>query len=101
MKVRSDEITTLSKLMIKVTPRAKKTEISGFLEDGTIKVRLNAPPVDGKANKELIRFLAELLRVPKSSIQIVSGKTSRRKIVHIEGCDPRSVQAILTSHQNS
>jgi uncharacterized protein (TIGR00251 family) len=91
----SEEFFSNTKLVIKVTPRAKKNEITGFLDDGTIKVRLNAPPVDGKANKELIRFLAELLRVRKSSIQIVSGKTSRKKIVHIEGCDPRSVQAIL------
>jgi uncharacterized protein (TIGR00251 family) len=87
-----------ARLVIKVTPRAKKNQISGILEDGTIKVRVNAPPVGGKANKQLINYLADILNVQKSAVQIVSGLTNRKKIIHVEGIDQNSVQSILASH---
>ena len=71
---------------IRVVPRASKNEISGEM-DGAIKIRLQSPPVDGKANKALIDFLSELLGVSKSSVAILSGETSRNKRVHVRGIE--------------
>ena len=71
-------------LTIRATPRASRSEIFGT-EDEWIKVRLKAPPVDGKANKELIVFFAKLLKVSKSSVNISSGESSRLKRVTIRG----------------
>ncbi len=71
-------------LSVRIQPRASKNEIAR-MENGTIKIRLTAPPVDGAANEALIRFLADALSVPKSQVNIVSGHTSRDKIVRISG----------------
>ena len=70
-------------LKIRVIPRAKKTEIIGTLADGALKIKLKAPPVDGKANEELVKFLSEEWCVTKSEINIIRGKTSRTKIIEI------------------
>lgn len=70
-------------LQIKVTPRAPKTELAGTMADGTLKVRIAAPPDQGKANAELIRFLASHFNVPEAAIKILSGQTSTRKLVRI------------------
>lgn len=70
-------------LKIKVTPRAKKTEITETLEDGTLKIKLKAPPVDGKANIALINFLSEYFSVPKTKISITKGEKGRNKTVEI------------------
>lgn len=80
-------------ITIRVTPRAGRTAISGILEDGTVKVRLAAAPVDGSANEELVKFLAEILEVSEEQIEIVSGKTGRNKLVAIVGVDTQIVQA--------
>ena len=69
---------------VRVQPRASRTNIAGEL-DGALKVRLAAPPVDGEANEELIRFLAKLFDVPRAQIVIRSGQTSRNKLVAIGG----------------
>lgn len=69
-----------------------KNEIHDILADGTVKIRLTAPPVDGKANKELARFLAEVLDVPVSSIEILAGLTGHDKIVSILNLDTEQVQ---------
>lgn len=79
-------------IAIRVTPRAPKNEIVQVMGDGTIKIRLTAPPVDGKANKELIKFLSEVLDVPKSKIEIIAGKTSRDKLISILDEDADVVQ---------
>ncbi len=68
-------------LHIRVTTRAKKNEIIGILENGIVKIRLTAPPVDGKANKGLIEFLSKVLKVKISDVEIVAGSTNRDKIV--------------------
>jgi uncharacterized protein (TIGR00251 family) len=73
-----------------VQPRASKNEIVGQHGDA-IKVRLTAPPVDGAANEALIAFLAKEARVSKSAVRIVSGETSRRKVVEIITDDPSVV----------
>lgn len=74
-------------LAVRVTPRARKNEISEILEDGTIKIRLTAPPVEGKANQALIQFLSEILDVPARKIEIVAGETGRDKLVTVLDLD--------------
>jgi uncharacterized protein (TIGR00251 family) len=84
------------RLRIRVTPRARQTALTGLTEaDGrpALAVRLAAPPVDGAANKALLRFLAEALDLPRSAIRIVSGETGRVKLVHLAGADPDRVAA--------
>jgi len=71
-------------LTLHIQPGAKKTEIAGTHGDA-LKIRLNAPPVDGKANAALIDFLAERLKLAKSRITLKSGQTSRRKVLAVEG----------------
>lgn len=63
-------------------PRASRSEIAGEF-DGALRVRLAAPPVDGAANRELIRVLAKELKVPPAAVDIVAGSASRSKIVRI------------------
>jgi len=60
-------------LTIRVTPRARKTQFGGVLEDGTLRVRVAAPPVEGKANQALINYVAKVLGVRKNRIEIVAG----------------------------
>ena len=69
---------------IYVQPRASRSEVAGRHADA-IKIRIAAPPVDGAANDELVRFLAERLGTPRSAVTIVSGATSRTKRVRISG----------------
>lgn len=70
-------------LTVHTTPNAKKTEITGWLDDNTVKIKIAALPREGKANKELIRFLAEFYKKPKSTIKIVRGATTKIKQVKI------------------
>lgn len=70
------------KLAVKVIPNAKKTEVVSY-ENETLKIRLNAPPVDGKANDALIKFLAKLWDVKKSEIKILRGETGRNKVLEV------------------
>jgi uncharacterized protein (TIGR00251 family) len=88
------------RLRIRVTPRAKKTAFAGIVEaDGrpALAIRLAAPPVDGAANKALVRFLSEALGVPKSAIRILAGDTSRLKTVTIDGPGVAAVQAAISA----
>ena len=71
-------------LTVKVQPRASKPGVS-FEADGTLKVRLQSPPVDGAANAELVEVLAEALDVPRRAVTIVGGAHSRTKRVQLEG----------------
>ncbi|HEX9795463.1 MAG TPA: DUF167 domain-containing protein [Anaerolineales bacterium] len=70
-------------LTIRVTPRARRTEIGGVLADGTVRIRVQQPPVEGKANEALIAFLADLLGVRKNRIEILAGEHGLDKIVAI------------------
>ncbi len=63
---------------VRVQPKSAQNAIVGE-HDGALKIKLNAPPVEGKANKALVQFLAKRLRCPKSSLEIISGQTSRSK----------------------
>lgn len=71
-------------LRIKVIPGSPKNEITEIMEDETVKIRIKAAPERGKANKELIKFLSTELGVPKSSIEIISGKFDPLKLVQIK-----------------
>ncbi len=71
-------------IALRVVPRASKSEVCGLMGDA-LKVRLQAPPVDGKANKALIKFLSKELGVPQRSIEILSGETGRNKSVFVAG----------------
>lgn len=73
-------------LTLHVQPGAKRSELAG-LHGEALKVRLAAPPVDGKANAALLAFLAEYLGVAKSAVSLLSGETSRHKVVRIQGVD--------------
>ena len=81
------------KLAIHATPGAKRTEAAGLHGDA-LRVRLAAPPVDGKANEALIRFIADTLALPKSAVCLKSGQTSRRKVVEVAGARPEIVAGL-------
>ncbi|HMZ77227.1 MAG TPA: DUF167 family protein [Rhodocyclaceae bacterium] len=80
-------------LNLHIQPGAKKTECAG-LHGEALKIRLAAPPVDGKANAALVAYLAEMLRVPKSAVVLVSGETSRAKRVRVSGAEEGRVAAL-------
>ena len=70
---------------VKVIPRSAKSELAGEMADGTLKVRIAAPPEKGKANDALCTFLAAHYSVPRSAVTIVSGHSAALKLVRIEG----------------
>lgn len=74
------------RIEVKVEPRSSRKGISGIIGD-TVKVKLTAPPVEGAANEQLIEVIAEATGARKSSISIVRGLSSKRKIVEIKGVD--------------
>ena len=82
MTVNSQSNTSL--LRLRVHPNASRNEIAGFIE-GVLQVKVAAPPVRGKANRQLINFLSKSLGIRKSAIKIVNGDTSRHKIIAIDG----------------
>jgi uncharacterized protein len=86
-----------SALAIRVVPRASRNEISALMEDGSVKVRLTAAPVDGEANDQLVAFLAKSLDVPKAKIEIVAGWTGRNKLVSVLGLDAETLQQRLAA----
>jgi uncharacterized protein len=88
------ETATGVRFPVTVQPRASITEVVGEHGD-TLKIRIAAPPVDGAANEELIRFLARQLRVPARSVRVVSGQTSKRKLIEIDGVQPAAVLKAL------
>ena len=76
---------------VKIHPRAKKNAITGELGD-VLKLSLTAPPVDGKANDVCIEFFAKFLKVPRASVTIASGQTSRTKIIRVVGLSAEEVR---------
>lgn len=87
-----------SALTVRVTPRASRNEIVEILDDGTIKVRLSAPPVDNEANNALIEFLSDILGVPKSKLDIVAGNAGRDKLISILDMDVDTVHQRILAH---
>lgn len=80
---------------VKVHPRAKKNAITGELGD-SLKVSLTSPPVDGRANEACIEFFAKLLKVPRSSVTIASGQSSRNKVIRVAGLSAQQVRDRLS-----
>ena len=80
---------------MKVQPRARETALAEKV-GGSYKLRLQAPPVDGKANEACIRFFAKRFGVAESAVRIVQGLSSRVKVVEIEGVDPARVERVLS-----
>ena len=83
-------------LKIRVIPRAKRSGVAGIRGDAW-SIRLQAPPVDGAANEELISVLAKLLDVPRRAVTIVAGERSREKRVQVAGIDSAAAQARLSA----
>ena len=81
---------------VKVHPRARKNEITGTVGDA-LKLALTAPPVEGKANQAVIEFFADLFDIPRSSVTIASGETSRNKVVRVTGIGAQQVRERLAA----
>ena len=80
---------------VRVQPRASRDEVGGVL-DGALRVRLQAPAVENRANEALCEYLARLLKTPKSAVRILSGERSRTKRIAIRGVTGTQVRRLLT-----
>jgi uncharacterized protein len=87
-------ITNGVSIAVKVHPRAKKNAITGRVGDA-LKLALTSPPVDGRANEACIEFFAKLFRVPRSSVTIAAGETSRNKVVRVGGVTQEEAQRAI------
>lgn len=94
MSIRLEQRQGAVRLSVRVQPRAARSEIVGE-HDGALKVRLAAPPVDGEANRELVRFLGKRLGVAPSLVRVVSGVSGRSKVVEVEGVTTADVERRL------
>lgn len=90
-----DERPGAVRFAVRVQPRASSNEIAG-MHGGALRVRLQAPPVEGAANEALIRFLASTLDVPRRCVRIVSGVSSRNKIVEVDASARPALDRILS-----
>lgn len=86
-------------LRIRVQPRARRTEIVGE-HAGALKLKLSAPPVDGKANAECRRFLAKLLDVSSGSVEIIAGESSRDKVIRIHRTSAARLNDVISNLDN-
>jgi uncharacterized protein (TIGR00251 family) len=82
---------------VKVHPRARKNAITGTVGDA-LKLALTAPPVEGKANQAAIEFFADLFQIPRSSVTIASGETSRNKVIRIAGVSKAAAEQRLAEN---
>jgi hypothetical protein len=84
---------------VRVVPRASRSEIAGE-QEGALRVRVAAPPVEGAANVELVRTLARALGVPRSAVEIASGHTSKTKLVRVAGASGERLLSLVESKSN-
>lgn len=82
---------------VRVQPRASRDEVAGII-DGALKVRLQAPALENRANEALVEFLAAVLKRPKSAVRILSGERSRNKKIAVHGVTKLEVLALLEHH---
>ncbi|HEU5217501.1 MAG TPA: DUF167 domain-containing protein [Gemmatimonadales bacterium] len=82
------------RIQLHIQPRASRTELAGRFGEA-LKVRLKSPPVDGAANQELVRFIAEVLRVPRARVELLAGHTGRRKTVRVTGIGAKDAERRL------
>ena len=83
---------------VRITPRASRTAVTGTFGEGgnsALKIALQAPPVEGRANAALIEFLADLFSVPRSAIEIIAGQHARNKTIRVRGGGAAEIAAIL------
>lgn len=80
--------------LVRVQPRARNDEIAGEMA-GAIKIRLQAPALENRANEALLEFLAHLLKTPKSAVRLLSGERSRTKRIEIRGVTKRQIEQLL------
>ncbi|HEX7530537.1 MAG TPA: DUF167 domain-containing protein [Pyrinomonadaceae bacterium] len=78
---------------VRIVPRASRSEIAGEY-NGALRIRIAAPPVEGAANRELIRLLARMFNLPQNAVAIVSGAGSKNKIVRIVGADSAKLEQL-------
>lgn len=81
-------------LEIRVLPRSSRCEIAG-VQDGALKIKITAPPVEGKANEECIRFISDLLKIRKSAISIIAGGKSKNKTVLVTGMTAQEIVKVI------
>ncbi len=81
-------------LGIKVQPRSARNKLAGGM-GGLLKIKLTDPPVEGKANRGLIKLLSDIFRIPKRAVVILSGERGRRKTIRLEGISPGRTRAII------
>jgi uncharacterized protein len=86
----------MARITVKVHPRARRTALAGRFGDA-YKIDLAAPPVDGKANDECIRYIAELAGIPRARVRIVSGATARVKVLELEGLEQAALDHKLAA----
>lgn len=91
-----NKVPLYSQLSCYVQPKSSRNAVIG-IHDGMLKIALTAPPVDGEANKMLIKFIASQLKVSKSTCSLVQGDTSRRKVVRINGIGAEEIKKRLCS----
>lgn len=84
----------MARITVRLTPRASREGIAGE-RDGAVLVRVTAPPVDGAANEALVKLLAKALRIPKGSVAIISGETSRTKVIEVADLEEAEVRGRL------
>jgi uncharacterized protein (TIGR00251 family) len=80
---------------VRIVPRASRSEIVGEY-DGALRVRIAAPPLEGAANRELIRLLARTFKLPQNAVDIVSGGGSKSKLVRIRGADAAKLEQLTS-----
>ena len=85
-------------LAVRVIPRASKNEIVEIMDNGIVKIRLTAPPVEGKANDALIKFLAKLLDVSIKQLKVVAGASGRNKMISVTEMDANTLRKKLLEH---
>jgi hypothetical protein len=91
-------ITRKTRINVRLQPRASRDELLGWNEEGTLRVRVKAPPVDGAANAALIQLLAKRLGVAKNRVTLIAGATARNKVVEIEGVTDEELRKELAWH---
>lgn len=82
-------------MAVKVTPRASRSELTGWGADGVLLARIAAPPVEGEANAELVRLLARAVGRPKSAVRVARGVAGRHKQIEVDGLSDDELRRIL------
>ena len=85
-------------ISLKVIPKASRTQITG-VEAGALKLKVQAPPVEGAANEAVVEYLAKCLRKSKSSIDLIKGRQSRHKVIHITGISSMEVMKMMENQK--